>query len=214
MAGLRRLDLSTPEANTQEMRRRGFTLIELLVVITIIAILIALVLPAVQNAREAARQSTCRNNLKQLGLALHNYHQSHGTFPPGVIAANENLTNGYHSGFSMLLPYIDKNDVSAQYDFDKRWSDPVNVFATSTVIPGFLCPTSDGNVPHHGGFNYGSTDYAFCKGNRSWLCLHAPLSGMFDINSKVRDADVDDGLSNTYAMGESASSAVMSARSP
>ncbi|MBC8291374.1 MAG: DUF1559 domain-containing protein [Planctomycetes bacterium] len=196
------------------MKRRGFTLIELLVVITIIAILIALILPAVQNAREAARQSTCRNNLKQLGLALHNYHQSHGTFPPGVIASNENLQNARHSGFAMIMPYLDRNDVSTEYDFNKRWSDPVNAIAASMVIPGLLCPTSDGQVPFNGGFDFGTTDYAFSKGNRSWLCLHAPLSGMFDINSKVRDADVDDGLSNTYAMGESASSAVMSARSP
>ncbi|MDA1165236.1 MAG: DUF1559 domain-containing protein, partial [Planctomycetota bacterium] len=90
---------------------RGFTLIELLVVIAIIAILVALLLPAVQQAREAARRSQCKNNLKQLGLALHNYHDTHQTFPFGTIATSLNIAATRPSNMSwmpMVLPFMDQ----------------------------------------------------------------------------------------------------------
>src|SRR5947208_2953292 len=92
--------------------RRGFTLIELLVVIAIIAVLIALLLPAVQQAREAARRTQCKNNLKQIGLALHNYHDTYGVLPPATIAPGQSpATNNNqilnHKGWTMLLPYFD-----------------------------------------------------------------------------------------------------------
>lgn len=98
------------------LRRRGFTLIELLVVIAIIAVLIALLLPAVQQAREAARRSSCQNNLKQIGLALHNYHDVSKMFPPGLVfsgsntghAADGQLFSLNHTGWTMLLPYLDQ----------------------------------------------------------------------------------------------------------
>ena len=94
------------------LRQRGFTLIELLVVIAIIAVLVALLLPAVQQAREAARRSQCKNNLKQLGLALHNYHETHRCFPPGGIANGAGL---YHTSFLFhLLPFLEFGNVYNQ----------------------------------------------------------------------------------------------------
>src|SRR5438309_1662617 len=98
-------------------RRRGFTLIELLVVIAIIAVLIALLLPAVQQAREAARRTQCKNNLKQLGLAMHNYHDVHSCFPPAGIFLDQ-TTNVWHSFHTYLLPYIDQNNVYQEFKID------------------------------------------------------------------------------------------------
>lgn len=145
-------------------RRRGFTLIELLVVIAIIAILIALLLPAVQQAREAARRSTCKNNLKQLGLALHNYHDTHRTFPPGHIGrcSTPNLNA---SGLVMLLPFIDQAVIYNQYNFEGTMytgetsagltsgtitsfaGDPLtngNMAPSQNLLPAFLCPSDPG----------------------------------------------------------------------
>ena len=196
-------------------RRSGFTLIELLVVIAIIAVLVALLLPAVQQAREAARRTSCRNHLKQMGLALHNYHDVFRSFPSGVIAANGNLQDGLHSGFTLMLPQLDQAPVYAAYDFDVSWKDPVNREATSTPLSVFLCPSSPGGLPQNGGFDLPVSDYAFCKGSRAWLCLEAKtVRGMFDINSDTKTRDVTDGLSNTIAMGEAMTSAALGGLPP
>jgi prepilin-type N-terminal cleavage/methylation domain-containing protein len=131
---------------------RGFTLIELLVVIAIIAILIALLLPAVQQAREAARRTQCKNNLKQLGLATHNYHDTFNSFPFGYYLVPP-FTN-YRSAFTMLLPYIEQGTVYSQIDHNvPMMNGPTgfnaaaqanNVLMAATVIPAFLCPSSVG----------------------------------------------------------------------
>jgi len=98
-------------------KRKGFTLIELLVVIAIIAVLIALLLPAVQQAREAARRTQCKNNLKQIGLAIHNYHDAHGLFPPAYIDDDHNLSGAAHTGFVLILPFLEEGPLYNAYNF-------------------------------------------------------------------------------------------------
>ena len=140
-------------------RRFGFTLVELLVVIAIIAVLIALLLPAVQAAREAARRATCINHLKQLGLALHNYHSAHGVFPSGYVSYETSDGSGPASAFidaqtwdaspgwgwgTMLLPYLEQTAVSGAIEFrDPIWS-PGHANAVATDLPVFLCPSVSG----------------------------------------------------------------------
>jgi len=111
-------------------RRSGFTLIELLVVIAIIAILIALLLPAVQQAREAARRSQCKNNLKQWGLAIHNYHDTFNKLPIGAMGYNNPLAHGPANNLSMhvrLLPYVDQAPLYNQFDFSLHYNTAPNV---------------------------------------------------------------------------------------
>ena len=140
-------------------RRRAFTLIELLVVIAVIAILIALLLPAVQQAREAARRTRCRNHLKQLGIALHNYHDVHGAFPAGYYSyptrdgggppwamidqQTWDAAPGWGWG-TALLSYLDQSTVSKRLDSESPIWDPAHRDAIATTLPVFLCPSSSG----------------------------------------------------------------------
>jgi prepilin-type N-terminal cleavage/methylation domain-containing protein len=150
-------------------RSHGFTLIELLVVIAIIAVLIALLLPAVQQAREAARRTQCKNNLKQIGLAMHNYHSSFDVLPPGMIfpgMVNDAFANQIgqtfilnHTAWTLLLPYLDQQNLYNQFNLSVASNDAdnagnsispagdyrINLPATQTLVQVFLCP-SDPNV--------------------------------------------------------------------
>ncbi len=184
--------------------RKAFTLIELLVVIAIIAILIALLLPAVQQAREAARRTQCKNNLKQIGLALHNYESSHSVFPPGQLGFPK-----VFSAHAQLLPYMDQASVRNLLDFNDNplpFGLPApdganNAVAARTKLPMFRCP-SDREVIS--GNDYGTTNYAACVGNG--VPNDGSMSGanglIFAI-SKIGFRDITDGTSNTVAFSES-----------
>lgn len=174
-------------------RTRGFTLIELLVVIAIIAILVALLLPAVQQAREAARRSTCKNNLKQIGIALHNYHDTHNVFPYSV-SHSSSCTSGSaigtghslnHRGWLMVLPFIEQSALYASFDFSlagataraggtytgPRPGEPGNAndVVVSTSIPTFLCPSDDGPEKFT---NASDANYAIASGTSTRLGAH------------------------------------------
>src|SRR5262249_29276823 len=133
-------------------RQRGFTLVELLVVIAIIAVLIGLLLPAVQKVREAANRTACTNNLKQLGLALHNYHDSNRTFPPGAVgplAALPQFAALKHHGLgAYLLPYLEQQALASRYRWDISWFDPPNQPVVNVQLPVWQCPSSEGGRIH------------------------------------------------------------------
>ncbi len=187
--------------------RRGFTLIELLVVIAIIAILIALLLPAVQQAREAARRVQCRNNLKQIGLALHNYHDTHRVFPFGYLKKPDPV-EGNSAGFgwlSMVLPQLDLGNVYQRFDWNRPIFDPINAPARLLQPAVFLCPSDPFSVQNAiemdtdrfamGCYvaNFGPGDMDADPDDRR---------GMFGRNSNTSVRDVTDGLSNTLSAGE------------
>ncbi|APW61247.1 DUF1559 domain-containing protein [Paludisphaera borealis] len=189
--------------------RRGFTLIELLVVIAIIAVLIALLLPAVQSAREAARRAQCVNNLKQLGLGLHNYHSAINTFPPGVgytEVANNPPYWGQWSGQAMMLSYLEQQPLFASCNFSQRVDNGggTNTGANTTVnlafVGMFMCP-SDGNAGRVSG---NRNSYFFSEGTTSLTpsTVAYDTTGLFTFQKSYGIQNVSDGTSNTIAASE------------
>lgn len=210
---------------TNRFGKRGFTLIELLVVIAIIAILIALLLPAVQQAREAARRTECKNNLKQLGLALHNYHDSHRCFPPGWVEQTGVYGTGNRAAnwgwMCYLLPMIDQGNLYTQlqvgdFSLAAALDDVARLRLMTTVLKGFRC-TSDtapdinpvqtlmsasGTLQPTAVSNYVGTN-----GGGDWGPSPATnnlLDGTFGVNSRTRISEFTDGSSNTIIVGERA----------
>jgi len=187
--------------------QRGFTLVELLVVIAIIGILIGMLLPAVQMVREAARRTSCSNNIRQLGLAVHNYESAFGELPPGVVDNDDDLRDALHSGFVYLLPYIEQQNLYDLYDLDFDWKTTPNLELTEVEIDVFLCPSNDSRVDQDGGIPGAPLDYALNKGPLAYLHNQELRDGMFDVNSHTTLASVTDGVSNTLMIGEAASNA-------
>src|SRR5437899_216277 len=130
--------------------RRAFTLVELLVVIAIIGVLVALLLPAVQSAREAARRMQCSNNLKQIGLGLHNFHDVFGSLPAGAVTSSAKppamkfqiLNNKIHGWAIFVYPYIEQKNLFDQYHFDVNWYDAPNQLVREQYVSTFICPSS------------------------------------------------------------------------
>ena len=186
------------------MRRRGFTLIELLVVIAIIAVLIALLLPAVQAAREAARRAQCVNNLKQIGLALHNYHSRHDTFPMGCSSGVDTLPYTFAaqnnwSAQAMLLSDIEGAAIynSINFNFAATGGDAgkINTTAFNVTIKSFLCP-SDSNAGAANNNSY------FCSKGTTTIKSSTSSSGLFSLLTPYGIRDTTDGTSNTIAFAE------------
>lgn len=173
--------------------RRGFTLIELLVVIAIIAVLIALLLPAVQQAREAARRTQCKNNLKQIGLALHNYHDQVGCFPFAIGG-----TGNKYSAVSQLLPYMDQAPLYSRIDFSKAFNDPANATSRLMEVPMLRCPSDFSNPQPTAG---GATNYVPNKGT-SIVWQDRDADGVMYFSSKTSMRDLTDGSSMTVAFSE------------
>jgi prepilin-type N-terminal cleavage/methylation domain-containing protein len=205
-------------------RRSAFTLVELLVVIAIIGALVALLLPAVQAARESARRAHCINNLKQIGLALYQHHDTYGKFPPGWVQApftvpQGKIVDGGHGLFPFLLPYVEEQVLAAQYHWDKRSQGPENQPVATSQLKVLQCPSAAPDrwvtaVEDPGNYNYGgrgaSGDYAGVRDIDTRLVdlglvdQPANYEGVLTRGYLTRLRDITDGTSQTIMVTECA----------
>ncbi len=205
-------------------RRSGFTLIELLVVIAIIAVLISLLLPAVQSAREAARRAQCVNNLKQIGLALHNYESAQGSFPIGLIRYTLPLcdaaSNRRHTMFAMILPFLEQGNLYAGLNYDVGANSIRNITAQETFVNAFYCPSDERSTgplnPAGGPLQFIGVNQSSYAGNAGTIelfryrystanpgnCRHIEGDGSFVISWNYGISRFTDGTSNTLFVGE------------
>ncbi|WP_339730132.1 DUF1559 domain-containing protein [uncultured Gimesia sp.] len=177
------------------LTRSGFVLLELLAVLMIIMILIALLLPAVQQAREAARCTSCKNNLAQIGVALQNYQMAHLVLPSGTVNSKGPILNqpiGYHVGWAIqILPLLDEKVAFHSYDFKFGAYNPANLQTANYILRCFQCPSSS-----RGGFNY-----VGCH-NDSETPIDVDNNGILFLNSSIREKDLKDGRAYTFFVGE------------
>ncbi len=169
--------------------RRGFTLFQLLSLLALLGLLFALLVPAIAEMRQVGDRTRSQNNLKQIGLACHNYHDVNQTFPPGE-------DDNHFSAAARLLPYLEQDNLYKQIDFNKPIADPANATARKVSIPVFLSPLDPQPTT---GDEHGATNYLFNAGAKTALTDN---DGLFYHNSKVKIADITDGTSNTLMTGE------------
>lgn len=178
--------------------RTAFTLVELLVVIAIIGILVGLLLPAVQAAREAARKTSCKNNLRQIGIALHNYHDAQRCLPTGCIEWRGFGAPAHFRQFAwsaFLLPFLEQQNLHRNIDFNVPFDDPANADAASTRLPVYECPTAKERR-----LVRAQTDYGGLFGER--MVDRKVDDGVFLYDKRIAFRDVRDGLSNTLSVSE------------
>lgn len=198
------------------MRKRGFTLVEVMVVMAIVAIVTSVSLPAIQQSRLASRRSQCSNNLKQLGLALHNYHDTFTVFPPGWVAKDFAADTRPMIGWQVsILPQVEQKGVFIEWEFGQSLP-PANDLS-QTMIPTYRCPSDSTAAINPFRDNYGTSNYALNYGDTrpphigvgresvNWpgaAEVDRRTSGIGSCNSRVGIRDITDGTSNTFAAGE------------
>lgn len=181
--------------------RQAFSLIELLVVIAIMVLLMALLLPAIQKVRAAADSMRCKNNLRQIGIACHHYHNDYGTFPPGGIEWRPfgNTTKRQLAWSAFILPYIEQDNLSKRLDLTQAYDAPANASAASQVVQIYLCPSSrrmDNKVEGRGACDYGGI-----YGERI-MSPNNPPKGAMIYDHAYRIADIRDGTTHTLMISE------------
>ena len=209
------------------LRRSGFTLVELLVVIAIIGVLVALLLPAVQSARESARRTQCTNNLRQIGIAMHNFHDTYNCLPPGAVnsstkapALKFNITGGKLHGWAVFIyPYIEQKNLYDRYRWDVNWYDTANQLVRENYVQAFICPSTpiprrlDSATTSSVAWKAFASDYGVNNGvdntNLNPLGLIEPGTnavpiGVMRVDELDRFSEITDGLSNTMWICEDA----------